>query len=71
MWPSLIRAAGAPRLPASDREASGMERASAADAGGFHLRGYHGDGKEDHINHLRNVGEALKLTSLFDRAVSR
>lgn len=57
----LVRASGAKRAPATGKDATGMGRDSVADTGGFHLRGYAGDGKEDHMNHLRNVGEALKL----------
>jgi hypothetical protein len=57
----LVRGAGAGRISTSRREGHGMVLVSMADAGGFHLRDYAGDGKEDHMNHLRNVGEALKL----------
>lgn len=57
----LVAGSGAKRAPASGKDATGMNRDSVVDTGGFHLRGYAGDGKEDHMNHLRNVGEALKL----------
>ncbi len=52
------------RVPVGGADGTGMERESIADDGEFHLRSYWGDTGEDHVDHLRSVGEALRLTSL-------
>lgn len=61
----LIQAAGATRVPASGVDAAGMALESKADRGRFHVRSYQGTTGEDHLNHLRQMQEAYKLTSLL------
>ena len=60
----LIAAAHATRIPNSSADATTMLLESAADRGRFHVRGYLGTTEDDHVNHLRQMREALKLTSL-------
>ena len=60
----LIAAAHATRTLKSGADATTMQLESAADRGRFHVRGYLGTTLDDHVNHLRQMREALKLTSL-------
>ena len=64
----LLRALDARRFRTSaEFSPPGMELRSWGGLRGVQVLGYRGDTPEDHMNHLRNVAEALKLTSLPNR----
>lgn len=60
---AIIQAVGASRVSASGTDGTGMTRESTVDKGGFHVRSYQGATGDDHLNHLRQMQEALKATA--------
>lgn len=68
---ALLEAAHLTRTVVTGRDDSGMLLESRVDWAGFHLRSYAGTNAEAHLQHLRSLGAALRLTALPEGAADR
>lgn len=59
---AIISAVGATRTAASGTDATGMTLESTVNKAFFRIRSYQGTTGDDHMNHLHQMQEALKLT---------
>jgi hypothetical protein len=60
----LIEHTQTAKIPCSEKNALGMEKLYKADNHGLHIYGYAGMYNQDHFNHLYNMAEYYKKTSL-------